>query len=115
MVKAYCGLQDREICGFNHDDLSKYASYSSYDFKLPLAQYRWKRLSNDFTLATIQYEGSESSMSIEGDSMWTPSVTLDEGICHGIAFWIEYDLNVSGSMKDKASVLKLTTGNRYNE
>ena len=115
VVKAHCGLREPSICGFSHEDVSQYGHFfSTHDMKLPLVQYKWKRLSDDFTIAKLAYDGSVEAMTINGDGEWTDTA-LKNGECHGIVLWVEYGMRVKKERDEKEAFSTITTGNRYHQ
>lgn len=124
VVNAHCGLkaENGSICNFKHDDAKLYGeNFHTHDMVFPLWQYKWKRLSDNFTVAKITYEGGEKSMSVIGDGEWSKVKFSKPGTCHAIAYWIDYGLRV-GLNDDGISIVQnddyfttITSGNRFNQ
>jgi len=111
---AHAGLKNSVLQGFAHDEVCKYGNYfSTYDTQMFMSNYKWKRLSENFTIAKIQYDGSAKAMTIEGDSQWAVS-ELKSGTLHGIAIWIDYKVRVKNEFSNEA-FRTITTGNRHHQ
>jgi len=83
------------IVGFRHDDVKKYAkNFHTNDMVWNMMEYRWKRLSNDFQIAKIPYEGDAQSLSIDGNREWVESEFPSMGVCHAVVFWVDYGMRV---------------------
>ena len=114
IATAHSGLMKSVIQGFAHDEVCKYGNFfSTYDIKMPMTQYKWKRLSENFPVAKIQYDGSAESMVIEGDGEWVES-ELKSGTFHGIAIWIDYKVRVKNEPLEE-SFCTISTGNRHHQ
>ena len=113
VARAHSGLQMSSLCGFSHEQVTQNGSLpSTYDMKMSAFQYKWKRLSRDFCIAKLQYDGPLTHMIISGDGEWSESAELDLGDCHGIFMWVEYEYGLSGTTKSKSII---STGNRYHQ
>mmetsp|Transcript_5654 Transcript_5654/g.10723 ORF Transcript_5654/g.10723 Transcript_5654/m.10723 type:complete len:780 (+) Transcript_5654:192-2531(+) len=114
VADSYSGLLESKLCGFSHDEVSKYGNYfSSYDIKIPMFQYKWRRLSKNFCVSKIQYDGPAENMLIGSDNAKCIEVDLSEGIFHGIALWVDYHHKIEDGISED-SVRTITTGNCYN-
>lgn len=111
---AHSGLKKPFLQGFSHSTVSKYGKlFSTYDLKMPMSQYKWKRLSENFCVAKIQYDGPAESMVINGDGTWVES-ELKSGKIHGIAIWIDYKVRFENEYS-KEIFHTITTGNRHHQ
>ena len=111
---AHSGLKKPFLQGFSHDEVSKYGKlFSTYDITMPMSQYKWKRLSENFCVAKIQYDGPAEAMVIDGDGTWVKS-ELKSGKIHGIAIWIDYRVRFENECS-KETFHTITTGNRYHQ
>lgn len=122
VTDAHCGLNVKAecICTFKHKDAILYGqNFHTHDMIFPLWQYKWKKLSDTFTVAKITYEGDVKSMLIHGDGEWSKVKMLRAGTCHGIVHWIDYGLRVkdgnNSSGQDESVFRVMSTGNRYNQ
>ena len=116
VVHAHCGLhtEDESICGLSHKDVCLYGkNFSKHDMKFSLWQYKWRRLSSDFTVAKLPYEGGEDSLSIEGDDEWCEIQFSRPGTCHCLAFWVDYGMRNNADERDSFQLM--TTGNRHHQ
>ena len=82
--------------------------------KFPLAQYHWKSLSENFAVATLEYEGSADSMAIKGDGVWA-QVPMKCGTCHGIAIWVDYGMRERIGESEEYNFSTMTSGNRFHQ
>jgi len=111
---AHSGLKKPFLQGFSHEEVSNYGKlFSTYDMKMPMSQYKWKRLSENFCVAKIQYDGPAESMVIGGDGTWVES-ELKSGKIHGIAIWIDYKVRFKSECS-KEMFHTITTGNRHHQ
>ncbi len=121
VAKAHAGMQSSLLCGINHEQVTQNASMpSSYDIKFPAFQYKWKRLSRNFPITKIQFDGPVTKMKISGDGEWSAPIELESGNCHGIFVWVEYDYEIKGLSSDASSDTRPTrtivsTGNRHHQ
>ena len=82
---AYGRVGDVE--GFRHDSVNGYGDcYHTYDLSLSLWQYRYKRLTDSFAVATIRYEGAPPTLE-KADGL---ALFISEGVAHAVMFWIDY-------------------------
>ncbi len=123
VVDAHCGLKTdndgSSICNIKHDEAILYGqNFCTHDIMFPLWQYKWKRLSKDFELAKINYEGDATLMTISGDGEWCHMDFSTFGTCHAIVHWIDYGLKVQekGCGEEIRMGFKvMTTGNKFNQ
>jgi len=81
------------VSGFRHDSVNYYGDrYHTYDVSLPLWQYRYKRLSKPFCIATIPYEGTTPSI----DTSCEPVEFISQGSAHAVIVWVDYKCRTSG-------------------
>ena len=109
-MQAYKGLGNRKtVCGFLHDTVDFYGNQNHrFPSIFPLRFYKWKRMSQNFEVARIVYEGDAKSMEIKGNGEWEISKFSNTGTCHAFISWIDYGVQVGGG---KFSTF--TTGNNY--
>lgn len=113
VADSYAGLLESKLCGFSHDEVSKYGNFfSCYDFKIPMFQYKWRKLSRNFCVSTIQYNGPAEMMLIGGENGECIEADLSEGIFHGIAIWVDYYHKIKDDNSEH-SVRTITTGNLH--
>jgi len=87
------GDQTGLVSGFHHDSVNYYGDrYHTYDVSLPLWQYRNKRLSKPFCIATIPYEGTTPSI----DTSCEAVEFISQGTAHAVIVWIDYKCRSSG-------------------
>lgn len=116
VIHAHCGLhtEDESICGFSHKDVCLYGkNFSKHDMTFPLWQYKWRRLSTNFTVARLPYEGGGDSLTIEGDDEWCEIQFSQPGTCHCLAFWVDYGMRNDTNERDNFQLM--TTGNRHHQ
>ncbi len=121
---AHCGLNAEEgafICGLSHRNVTSYSkNFSKYDMTFPLWQYKWKRLSDNFTVANLEYE---DSMNISGEDTWCEIAFSRPGTCHCLAFFVDYGLRIRRENMSEIETTDndddfqhmTTTGNRYHQ
>lgn len=80
--------------GLNHSPLDEYQKdWYCHLFPYKLANYRKKLLSTPAVCAVLDYSGV-----IQSSPVLTYHVPItNEGICDGVAVWVDYDLGGSGS------------------
>lgn len=105
VVQAHCGLYSPDIEGFSHECMREYgALYSKYDMRFQLAQYRWKRLSEDIELGILDFKHCQETFAT------AKKVKLKLGICHAIAIWVDYGVEISDQVYNFIS-----TGNKFHQ
>lgn len=117
IADAYTGLLQPNLCGFSHHEAFKYGEYfSAHDLKIPLFQYKWKRLSQNFCIAKLNYNGQVETMFNDSKHGEWVEADLSEGVFHGIAIWVDYVVLVQGqSHKEDNCLQTITTGNFYHQ
>jgi hypothetical protein len=112
VVDSYAGLLDSKLCGFSHVEVSKYGGFfSSFDVKIPMFQYKWRRLSENVCVSNIQYDGPAELMYIGSENgECTIEADLTEGLFHGIVIWVDYFHSIKDDISEE-SVRTITTGN----
>lgn len=111
VARSHSDSQLSSLCGFAHEKIFEYGNpLSAYDMKIPAFQYKWKRLSPNFEIAKLQYDGIATQMKIHGDGEWSQSELSVGDYCHGIFIWVEYDYWFGESNERK---LIISTGNRH--
>jgi len=88
-ISAYGKVGDETglVSGFRHDSVNHYGDrYHTYDVSLPLWQYRHKRLSKPFCIASIPYEGTTPSI----DALCEPVKFISVGSAHAVIVWVDY-------------------------
>jgi predicted RNA methylase len=104
-VSSYCGIYSSSIEGFSHECVQKYGSLNSiYDMRFPLTQYKWKRLSNDIEIGFLDFQNCLAKFPVENKTK------LRVGICHAIAIWVDYGVEISNKVFNFIS-----TGDKYHQ
>ncbi len=117
VIKAHCGLSMESLCGLSHESVKSYAeNFSKYDMTFPLWQYEWKRLSDDYSIAKILYEGPLENMDmVDDDANWTEIQFSHSGICHCVVFWVDYSVRINQGDGTTHNYKTMTTGNRHHQ
>lgn len=74
------------------------ARYHTFSANFPLWQYRHQLMSEPFEIARISYQGTDK---IKGNGEWKSEPLTQDGICHGIVYWIDYAIPTEGG-REKA-------------
>jgi hypothetical protein len=80
------------------------ALYSKCDMRFQLAQYRWKRLSEDIELGILDFKHCQETFAT------AKNVKLKFGICHAIAIWVDYGVEISDQVYNFIS-----TGDKFHQ
>ena len=69
------------------------ARYHTFSANFPLWQYRHQLISEPFEIARISYQGADT---IQGNGEWKSGLLTQDGICHGIVYWVDYVIQTGG-------------------
>jgi type III protein arginine methyltransferase len=105
VVHSHCGLYSTIIEGFSHECVQEYGLLNSkYDMRFQLAQYKWKRLSEDIEIGILDFQQGVTNIPAK------KKAKLKVGTCHAIAIWVDYGIEISDQVYNFIS-----TGDKYHQ
>ncbi|KAL7532981.1 hypothetical protein ACHAXR_007657 [Thalassiosira sp. AJA248-18] len=96
---AYGPVGDQDaVAGFRHASVNYYGN-RCHMASLPLWQYRYKQLTQEFCVARLSYEGAVPTIEIIDDSV---ELTL-EGVAQAVVLWVEYSCRTNNATSNGSS------------